>query len=197
MSAYNYAKRSSTFSTTIQLSKNRASHRGGSMNAKVLVLNQSYEPISICSVKKAFLLVFLTKAEVIASKNDRTLRTVSVQYSCPSIIRLSNYVRVTFRRVELSRKNILRRDSGRCQYCGKTNPPLTIDHIIPKSRGGEDTWENLITACMKCNNRKGNRTPEEASMPLMSTPKKPSHVTFLKQIVGRVEDSWRPYLFMD
>lgn len=167
------------------------------MNAKVLVLNQSYEPISICSVKKAFLLVFLTKAEIVASKNDRTLRTVSVHYSCPSIIRLSTYVRVTFRRVELSRKNILRRDNARCQYCGKTNPPLTIDHIIPKSRGGEDTWENLITACMKCNNRKGNRTPDEAGMPLLTIPKKPSHVTFLKQIVGKVDDAWRPYLFMD
>ncbi|MBN8572925.1 MAG: HNH endonuclease [Candidatus Kapabacteria bacterium] len=171
--------------------------RGGSPNTKVLVLNQSYEPISLCSVKKAFLLVYLTKAEIVAAKEDRTLRSVSVHYPCPSVIRLCTYVRVTFRRVELSRKNIVRRDNGRCQYCNKTTPPLTIDHIIPKSRGGEDSWENLITACMRCNNYKGNRTPEEAGMRLLSTPKKPSHVTFLKQVVGKVDESWRPYLFMD
>lgn len=85
----------------------------------------------------------------------------------------------------------------RCQYCGSPSAPLTIDHIIPRSRGGGDTWENLTTACIVCNNRKGNRTPEEARMRLLTQPRKPNHVLFLRQYIGRVDESWKPYLFMD
>lgn len=168
-----------------------------SLNAKVLILNQSYEPISVCSAKKALMLLFLTKAEMVEQRTSQVIRTVRSNYPFPSVIRLCAYLRVPFRKIELSRKNIFRRDGMRCQYCGTQHPPLTVDHVIPRSRGGHDTWENLTTACIRCNNRKGNRTPEEAEMKLLVPPKKPHHVLFLKHHLGKVDDTWRPYLFMD
>lgn len=168
-----------------------------SLNAKVLILNQSYEPISVCSAKKALMLLFLTKAEMVEQHTSKVIRTVRSNYPFPSVIRLCAYLRVPFRKIELSRKNIFRRDGMRCQYCGTQHPPLTVDHVIPRSRGGGDTWENLTTACIRCNNRKGNRTPDEAEMRLLALPKKPHHVLFLKHNLGKVDDTWRPYLFMD
>lgn len=170
---------------------------GSSLNAKVLILNQSYEPISVCSAKKALMLLFLTKAEMVEQRTSQVIRTVRSNYPFPSVIRLCAYLRVPFRKIELSRKNIFRRDGMRCQYCGTQHPPLTVDHVIPRSRGGNDTWENLTTACIRCNNRKGNRTPDEADMRLLAPPKKPHHVLFLKHNLGKVDETWRPYLFMD
>jgi 5-methylcytosine-specific restriction endonuclease McrA len=167
------------------------------LNGKVLVLNQSYEPISVCSAKKALLLLFLTKAEMVEQRTAVAIRSVRDVYPFPSVIRLSAYLRVPFKKIELSRKNILRRDGFKCMYCGDHKPPLTVDHIIPRSRGGTDQWENLVCACIKCNNRKGNRTPEEAHMKLLTVPRKPHHVLFLKHYAGKVEETWRPYLFMD
>jgi 5-methylcytosine-specific restriction endonuclease McrA len=168
------------------------------LKSKVLVLNQSYEPISICSVKKAIHLLLLTKAELVAPKNGLQLHSVNFRIPLPSIIRLSRYIKIPYKKIELSRKNILRRDGYRCQYCGTTTGNLTVDHIIPKSRGGADTWENLVTACISCNNKKGNRTPEEAGMKLIARPRKPNHIIFIKNFVGSSIDSqWKPYLFSD
>lgn len=161
------------------------------------MLNQSYEPISVCTAKKAFMLMLLFKAELVASRNGRAIRSVASVYPYPSIIRLSSYIRVPYKKIDLSRKNILRRDGMKCQYCGTTSVALTVDHVIPRSRGGQDTWENLTTACVSCNNKKGSRTPEEAHMKLLSMPKRPNHVLFLKQYMGKVDDNWKPYLFMD
>jgi len=83
-----------------------------------------------------------------------------------------------------------------CQYCGKKNVQLTLDHVLPRSRGGIDSWENLVTACVSCNNKKGNHTPEEAGMKLMTVPKKPNHLFFIKQNLNSEEDNWKPYLFI-
>ncbi|MFP4368343.1 MAG: HNH endonuclease [Candidatus Kapaibacterium sp.] len=166
------------------------------LTGKVLVLNQSYEPITVCSAKKAMILIFLMKAEIVETYKDRFIRSVSQAFPFPSVIRLSAYIRVPFKQIELSRKNILRRDNFQCQYCGKKSSVLTIDHILPKSRGGGDTWENLITACVKCNNIKGSRTPGEAGMKLLSKPQRPHHIVFFKQFFGNVEDNWKPFLFM-
>lgn len=143
------------------------------------------------------LLLFLTKAEMVEQRSAFSIRTVRQSFPFPSVIRLSAYLRVPFRKIELSRKNILRRDGYNCVYCGSHLSPLTVDHIIPRSRGGADSWENLACACVKCNNKKGNRTPEEASMKMLIQPRRPHHVMFLKHYVGKVEDTWRPYLFMD
>ena len=168
-----------------------------SLNTKVLVLNQSYEPISVCNTKKALLLLFLTKADIIEERAAYIVRSMHHSFPFPSVIRLSAYLRVPYKKIELSRKNILRRDSFRCQYCHTPATPLTVDHVIPRSRGGMDQWENLVCACVHCNNKKGSRTPEEANMRLLSTPRKPHHVLFLTHYIGKVEDTWRPYLFMD
>lgn len=142
-------------------------------------------------------MLLLSKAELVAKQNGKVIRSPSISLPHPSVIRLLRYYRIPYRVIELSRKNILRRDNYQCQYCGKKTHALTIDHVIPKSRGGADSWDNLVAACVKCNNKKGNRTPEEARMPLIKKPRKPNHILFLKQYLGNVEDNWRPFLFMD
>tara|TARA_B100000609_G_scaffold175041_1_gene152077 strand:- start:78 stop:629 length:552 start_codon:yes stop_codon:yes gene_type:complete len=168
----------------------------GVLSGRVLILNQSYEPISVCSAKKALILLFLTKAELVEHVENKVVRSINHTYHFPSVIRLSRYLHIPYRKIELSRKNILRRDGMRCQYCGTKSSELTLDHIIPKSRGGSDTWDNLITACKKCNNKKGNRTPEEANMPLLSKPRRPHHIMTLTQFMANVDEKWKPFLFM-
>jgi len=169
----------------------------GRMNAKVLILNQNYEPMSVINVRKAVVLLFLGKAELIASVDGKRVRAVSMSMPFPSIVRVSVYVRIPYKRIILSRKNILRRDGHRCQYCGRGDLPLTVDHVLPLSRGGDDTWENLVCACDGCNNRKGDRTPQESNMPLRRNPLRPNHVTFIRHFVGSLDERWKPYLFLN
>ena len=164
--------------------------------AKVLVLNSSYEPLSICDAQKAVLLLFGGKAVSVAHHPERVICTVSRNYPLPSIVRLNFFVRVPYKRIILNRKNILLRDSCQCQYCGKTDLPLTLDHMIPRSRGGEYSWENLITACMRCNSKKGNRTPREAGMRPLKQPIRPNNLMFMQQMTAKVSDEWKPYLYM-
>lgn len=161
------------------------------------MLNNNYEPLSICNVRKAIVLLYLGKAECLASRDSKRIRSVRVSMPCPSIVRLSVYIHVPYKKIILSRKNILRRDGHRCQYCGKSEPTLTIDHIVPKARKGEDSWENLVAACVQCNNRKGDRTPEEVNMRLSRKPLKPNHLFFIRHFVGSIDERWKPYLFMN
>ncbi|MFY0696453.1 MAG: HNH endonuclease [Balneola sp.] len=140
-------------------------------------------------------LIFLEKAELLHDDPEKKLRTPSDQYDFPSVIRLRRYIRLPYTKVVLTRRNVMRRDSFRCQYCGQKSK-LTIDHIHPKSRGGKDTWENLTTACDKCNVKKGNRTPNEANMELRSKPYRPIPITFFRDINGGVQEPWKPYLYM-
>ncbi len=165
------------------------------MRAHVLVLNQDYSALTVCSVERAIILVHLRKADLVEALPGRFLRSPSIQFPWPSIVRLKMFVRVPYRRIMLSRKNILRRDRFRCQYCG-SREKLTVDHVLPRSRGGGDTWRNLVAACTSCNNRKGNRTPEEAGMSLRRSPFRPSHVMFIRDYVGSIDDTWKPYLFL-
>lgn len=165
------------------------------MNANVLVLNQDYQPLSICSLQRSIKLIFLEKAELLHDDPAKKLRTTSEQYDFPSVIRLRRYVRLPYTKVVLTRRNVMRRDSFQCQYCGKKSK-LTIDHVHPKSRGGKDTWENLTTACDKCNVKKGNRTPKEANMVLKSSPFRPIPITFFRDNNGGVQEPWKPYLYM-
>ena len=166
------------------------------LNGKVLVLNQNYEPLVICHVKRAIVLIFLEKAHMVETFNGVQIRSVSTSFPRPSIIRLIRYIHRQRRGVLLSKKNILRRDRHICGYCGIHTPPMTLDHIIPKVKGGKDSWENLVSACTACNNKKGNKTPEEANMPLLFNPRKPHYLSFILQQVGAVDESWKPYLFM-
>ncbi|KAA3616179.1 MAG: HNH endonuclease [Calditrichaeota bacterium] len=167
-----------------------------SLKRKVLILNQSYEPLSVVTAQKAIVLVYLGKAEIIEKYPALVIRSIMLSYPYPSIIRLCNYVCIPRKRVILSRKNVLRRDGFRCQYCGGKSHPLTVDHVIPKKMSGPDSWENLVCACFKCNNKKGDRTPEMANMHLLSKPKKPNYLFFIQQEIKFTDDNWKPYLFM-
>ena len=164
------------------------------LGGHVLVLNQDYQALSVCSVERAMALVWLRKAEMVETRADRALRSVRARYPWPSVVRLKGYVRVPYRRVLLTRRNVLRRDGHRCQYCAAAER-LTLDHVLPKSRGGPDTWENLVAACVPCNNRKGNKTPDEAGMTLARPPFRPSHVMYMRDFLGQDQDDWKPYLF--
>lgn len=165
------------------------------LSGHVLVLNQDYRAISVCSVERAVVLLLLHKAELVHADPMRRIRSSRDQHPWPSIVRLKMYVHVPYKKIMLSRRNLLRRDRFRCQYCGSTDR-LTLDHVLPKSRGGKDTWENLVAACVPCNNRKGSRTPEEAAMPLTRRPFRPSHVMFIRDYIGTLDDHWKPYLFL-
>lgn len=160
---------------------------------KVLVLNQDYSALSICSVPKAFLLVFMNKAELVAESPDEQLRSVHETFPKPTVIRLHRYINMPYRGVMLTRQNIFRRDGYQCQYCG-SREHLTLDHVIPKSRGGKTHWDNLITACRRCNSRKGDCTPEQSGLRLRQRPFKPSFLMFIRDFSGPVDEQWLPFL---
>jgi len=168
----------------------------GGTNEKVLVLNQDYQAIGICSAKRAFVLCFMQKAEMLHDYNEMALRSVNRQYKYPSVIRLFDYIKLPFRTVSLSRANIFRRDGYQCVYCGTRNN-LTIDHVTPRSQGGGDSWANLVTACQDCNTKKGNRRPEEAGMEMMHPPFRPSFIMFIRDYTGKVNETWLPYLMLN
>ncbi|MDP4174714.1 MAG: HNH endonuclease [Bacteroidota bacterium] len=141
------------------------------------------------------MLMILEKAQIVANKDHKSIRSRYKQFPWPSVIRLNRYVPVSYKKVILTRKNILKRDQYKCVYCGRGDLPLTVDHVIPKARGGEDVWENLVAACVVCNNKKGDKTPEEVNFKMRWKPYKPSHILFMSNSVGKIEDSWKPFLF--
>lgn len=163
------------------------------MNSRVLVLNNDSSPLMVCSVERAFILVFLNKSEMVKSANGHKLHSVTRSYPMPSVIRLNRYVNAPYKGVNLTRQNIFKRDNFECQYCA-TKRDLTIDHVVPKARNGKDTWTNLVTACKKCNAKKGEQTPEEAEMPLRHRPVKPSYAIFLKDYANGNAHEWEEYL---
>ncbi len=162
---------------------------------KVLLLNTNYEPLTITSAKRALILLYLRKAELIEPYVGIKVRTVNNSLPLPSVLRLSYYVKVRRRDIPLTKRNIFRRDNYRCQYCGASDVPLTTDHIIPKSLGGQDTWENLITACSACNTKKGGKTLKESKLTPIRLPKRPNIFTFLLSSLPEIPRNWRPYLF--
>ncbi len=167
-----------------------------SLKKNVLVLNQNYEPVTLCNAKRAVILVYLGKAEIV-EQLDVEIHSVNTTIAFPSIVRLIVYIHKPRNNVVLNRKNIIKRDYHTCQYCGKKSLPMTVDHIIPKQLGGKDLWTNLICACIKCNNKKGNRTPEQANLKLLKKPKKPSNLFFIQFLVEKPKPSWKPYLFLN
>ena len=161
---------------------------------QVLVLNASYEPLNVCSVRRAHVLVWKGKAEVI-ERHDRPLRSASGAFVWPHVIRLLQYVRVPQAvKRRISRRALFARDGWRCVYCGSAGGRLTLDHVVPRSRGGDSVWENVVTACAPCNLRKGDRTLEEASMTLPRQPHIPAPVLFIRLAAQRVPEVWRQYL---
>ena len=160
---------------------------------RVLVLNQDFSPLSVCSAERAFLLLYLQKAELVHDDPETKMRSIDSDYPMPSVIRLQKYIFIPFKSVILTRQNVFKRDRQKCQYCGK-NKDLTIDHVLPKSRGGKSTWTNLVAACQRCNSIKGDKTPEEAEMPLASKPFKPSYIMFVRNFSGFTSEEWLKYL---
>ena len=163
------------------------------LDSQVLLLNNDFEPLTLCSARRAIVMVWTGKAEIIET-TDRYLHSVSAAFSIPAIVRLLGYIHARHRwNIQLTKQNVLKRDRRTCQYCGATEKYMTVDHIIPRSHGGGESWENLVCACPSCNNRKGSRTLEQLEMELLSKPRKPNYRTFLFS-KGTILSVWRPYL---
>ena len=161
---------------------------------QVLVLNASYEPLNVTSVRRAHVLVFKGKAEVI-EELDHPLHSATDTYPWPHVIRLVNYVSVprTVQR-KISRRALFARDGWRCAYCGSSGGRLTLDHIVPRSRGGDSVWENVVTSCAPCNLKKGNRLLHEIEMVLRTKPRVPQPVLYIRLATPNIPTGWRPYL---
>jgi 5-methylcytosine-specific restriction endonuclease McrA len=166
---------------------------------QTLVLNATYEPLRIVSWQKAITLQYQGKVEVIAL-HAREIHGVTVRVRLPSVLRLNRHVRMKRSATQLpfTRTNVYARDDHRCQYCGSAYPPseLTFDHVTPVARGGEKAWENIVTCCIPCNRRKGDRTPEEAGLRLIRQPRRPQGIAALMPRFARAlaHESWRDYL---
>ena len=160
---------------------------------KVLVLNSDYTPVNVTNITRALKLIIKEKAEII-KEGTKVLRSEKKSFKAPLIIRLLNYVKIKFFKVVLTKRNILIRDGFKCVYCNSSDK-LTLDHLIPKSKGGKNDWFNLVTCCDTCNKKKGDKTPEESGMGLLRKPTKPTYFTFLKQYLERNLSEWDPYLF--
>lgn len=149
--------------------------------SETLVLDQSYQPLARVPWQKAIVLLFTDKVEVVEHYSDREVRSVSVTIKMPSVVRFLKKIKRRKRPVKFSRENVYNRDGGKCQYCSKdlTKSESTYDHVLPKSRGGKTDWDNIVIACGKCNQKKRNRTPEEAGMHLKCKPYKPKYLPSL------------------
>ena len=167
---------------------------------QTLLLNATYEPLKVVHWQKAITLLCQGKVEIV-STYDREVRSVSVTFRLPSVIRLLRYIRIKRRidYVPFSRANIYARDRHHCQYCGHLFPTsdLTFDHVIPVAQGGRKDWENIVTCCVSCNRNKGGRTPLEAGMHLTRVPRRPERAPALRITVGlrSAPESWRDYLY--
>ena len=160
---------------------------------RTLVLNAGYEPLAVVSFKRALVLVIEGKASLLAYDEGNPVLSASGEWERPSVILLRRYVRIpSGRNVPVSRRGVLRRDGQRCAYCAAT--ASTIDHVIPRSRGGADSWENLVACCLRCNNAKGDRTPHEMGWTMRLTPRAPHGTAWLVRGVERPEPRWDEFL---
>ena len=194
------------------------------LQANVLVLNRLFVAVQVMSVRRAFCLLWKELAEVVSIENgsyisydfqswlevsewksslnqrdehDDWIRGVNFYIQAPRVIRLLRYDRFPRNVVKFNRRNIFLRDENRCQYCGKkfSTHQLSLDHVVPRSRGGQTTWENIVCACLECNVRKGGRTPDEARMRLFQRPVKPRRSPVLaQQLASQKYASWRNFL---
>lgn len=167
-------------------------------NAPVLVLNQNYEPLNVTDIRRAFRLLGADKAELL-ERNHQVIHTPTRAIDAPSVIRLIYLVKRPQPRVKLSRREVFSRDRHTCQYCGRATRDLTIDHVVPRHRGGRHEWENLVAACRTCNHRKGGKTLAEARMHLRREPKAPRadiRYLFGGYLTDQRNGAWRSYLFL-
>jgi 5-methylcytosine-specific restriction endonuclease McrA len=168
------------------------------MDSVVLLLNSNYEPLNVCDTRRAFRLLFGSKAEVL-EYDHHEIRTPTEVFRAPSVIRLQYQIKRPRPRVKLSRREIFIRDRYSCQYCGKETHDLTLDHIVPRHRGGAHSWDNLVAACKACNHRKGGKLLEEARMRLARPPVEPRsdlYSLFTPYLSDPRNEAWRDYLFL-
>ena len=165
------------------------------INYPVLVLNQSYEPLTVCRARRAVVLIFQGKAEMLEN-GIGFIHSIRETFPLPSVIRLAQLIKRPRRERKLTRFEIFNRDRYTCQYCGQQTRQLTLDHIIPRYRGGQHTWENVVSACASCNRHKAGRTPQEANMKLIRLPSPPSHNPFFSIPYHYLQnrDEWQKYL---
>lgn len=165
------------------------------INLPVLVLNQSYEPFNVCRVRRAIILIYRGKAEML---EDGTgfIHSARDSFPVPSVIRLADMIKRPWPERKLTRQEVFNRDHHICQYCGKETRQLTIDHVIPRYRNGQHTWENVVSACIPCNRRKAGRTPKEAGMKLLHQPSAPKNNTYfnIPHHYLQVRSEWQKYL---
>ena len=174
------------------------------MGQEVLVLNSDYEPLNVCNLRRAIVLVYLGKADILhereataTSRLPRFYSETGETFGVPSVVKLRSHVKRPLPELKLSRRSIFARDNYTCQYCGSTTKELTIDHVIPKRHGGGMQWENLVACCRKCNTKKGDKTPEKMGMKLMRPPRRPRYTPYIslnKYVAGTKQEVWRDYL---
>jgi 5-methylcytosine-specific restriction endonuclease McrA len=164
-------------------------------NGRVLVLNASFEPINVCTVRRAAVLVLKEKA-VMLERAERPLHSERLTLDRPTVIRLVSYVKIPrdAHGRKITRKAVLARDAWTCQYCGSRKPGLTVDHVIPRSRGGKSVWENIVASCATCNRRKGSHLPREIEMHPRNKPRAPGPTVFIRIASPTIPVSWQPYL---
>ena len=166
------------------------------IHGEVLVLNSDYEPLNVCNLRRAILLICLGKVEVLHVGTTR-IRTWDGEIHSPSVVKLRQHVKRPIPQLRLSRRGIFARDGYQCQYCGTTAKELTIDHVVPKRLGGGATWENLVCCCRRCNTKKGDKSLQSSGMQLKRPPRRPRYVPYIsltKYVQGTKNDVWRDYL---
>ena len=163
------------------------------LNEPVLVINLNYEPINVCNVRRAVVLIGKGKAELLVNGRGE-IHTQRTTFPIPSVIRLVNLVRRPFAKRKLSKKEVFMRDRHTCQYCGAQPKELTLDHVVPRRQGGDNSWENVATACIPCNRRKAGRTPSEAGMNLAKRPREPYANPYYVLHNRTILDEWRTFL---
>ena len=166
------------------------------INFPVLVLNQSYEPLNVCRVRRAVVLLYQNKAEMLENGSG-FIHSASSEFPVPSVIRLASMIKRPYHvGRKLTRLEVFKRDQYTCQYCGKKTRQLTLDHVIPRYRGGQHTWENIVSACVACNRRKAGKTPKEAGMRLIHQPSPPRHngLFYIPARYQNIRSEWQKYL---
>jgi len=165
------------------------------VNRSVLVLNQSYEPLDVCRVRRAVVLLYQGKAEMLENGLG-FIHSANYSFPLPSVIKLAYFIKRPRPQKKLTRFEIFRRDHYTCQYCGRETRQLTLDHVIPRYRGGQHSWENVVSACVACNRRKAGRTPLEAGMRLLNHPSLPKgNIPFyIPYSYSQTRNEWQKYL---
>jgi 5-methylcytosine-specific restriction endonuclease McrA len=172
------------------------------MSQEVLVLNADYEPLNVCNLRRAIVLVYLGKADILHERTNDEGKPAVVsaegeQFNTPSVVKLRHHVKRPLPELKLSRRSVFARDNYTCQYCGVTGKDLTIDHVIPKRMGGGMTWENLVTCCRRCNTKKGDKLMDKVGMRLARPPRRPRYTPYIslnKYVAGTRHNVWRDYL---